>query len=93
MTPREMADARMRLTGYYSTLVSSHNKLDEICTLAWIAQRENYNSDTRTSKVIDASEAGVLRNKLKNEMRAIEKMISALKQRIEIMQGEQRNQY
>lgn len=92
LTPREMSDMRVKLTGYYSTLVSAYNKAEEICTRMWISQRENYNSDTRTTKMIDATDAGILRNKLKNELRAIEKMISALKQRTEVLQGESRNQ-
>ena len=93
LTPREMSDMRVKLTGYYSTLISAYNKCDEICTRMWIAQREQYNSDTRTTKVIDATETGILRNKLKNELKAIEKIISALKQRTDLLQGESRNQY
>jgi len=93
MTPAQMADARMRLTGFYSTLVSVFNKANEINTQEWMKLRPEFQSDTRTSKAIEVSELGLLEKKLKNELRAIEKMISALKQRIEIAQGEARNNY
>lgn len=93
MTPKEMADARMKLTGFYSTLTSAHNKADEICTRAWIDSRQNYNSDARTSKMVEATEVGILEKKLRYELKAIEKMISALKSLIDIGQGEARNTY
>lgn len=93
MTPRDMADARMRLTGFYSTLTSAHNKADEIATRAWIENRPNYNSDARTSKMIEASEVGILEKKLRYELKAIEKMISALKSLIDIGRDEARNNY
>ena len=83
----------MRLTGFYSTLVSVFNKANEINTQEWMKLRPEFQSDTRTSKAIEVSELGLLEKKLKNELRAIEKMISALKQRIEIAQGEARNNY
>lgn len=93
MTPAQMADARMRLTGFYSTLTSAFNKAEEMNTRKWIEVRPEYNSDTRATKAVEITDLGILAKKLKNELRAIEKMISSLKQRIEIAQGEARNQY
>ena len=93
MTPAQMADARMKLTGFYSTLVSVYNKANELNTREWMKIRPDFNSDTRASKAIEVSDLGTLEKKLKNELRALEKMISSLKQRIEIAQGEARNQY
>jgi tRNA isopentenyl-2-thiomethyl-A-37 hydroxylase MiaE len=93
MSPRELAEARRNLTGYYSTLTSAHNKADEICTRAWINNRPRYNSDARTSKMVEGTDVGILEKKLRNELKAIEKMISAFKSLIEIGQSEARNQY
>ena len=93
MTPAQMADARMKLTGFYSTLTTVYNKANELTTRMWIEVRGNYNSDARATKAVEVTELGILEKKVKNELKAIEKMISSLKQRIEIMQGEARNMY
>ena len=93
MTPAQMADARMKLTGFYSTLTTVYNKANELATRMWVDIRGNYNSDARANKAVEVTELGILEKKLKNELRAIEKMISSLKQRIEISQGEARNNY
>lgn len=93
MTPMEIADERVRLAGEYardSEIMAA--LLTQKATL-WPELRENSKSDKSADKAWDSMPLGIEEMKLRLKMKASEKMMSALKTKLEVLEGEARNQY
>lgn len=93
MTPTQVAEERVRLATEYSSdtekLIDLRIKKAEI----WNQLRENFKSDTATQRAWEGTPLGIEEMKISLRMKAKEKMLSALKSQLEVMEGEARNTY
>lgn len=93
MNPHQIAEERVRLAGEYARdtelLIEIRTKKAEI----WNQLRENFKSDTATERAWQGTPLGLDEMKLSLRMKAAEKMMSALKSQLEVMEGEARNTY
>lgn len=92
-TPNEIADERVRLAGEYAR---DSELITEILThkaTLWMELRKDHKSDKATDKAWDATPLGIDEMRLRFKMKASEKMLSALKSKLEVLEGEARNTY
>ena len=93
LTPNQVAEERVRLATEYSsdteTLIDIRTKKAQI----WNDLRVNFKSDTATERAWQGTLLGIEEMKLGLRMKASEKMMSALKSQLEVMEGEARNSY
>lgn len=92
-TPNEVAEERVRLAGEYARDTELLTNILTQKAVLWMQLRENYNSDTATDRAWNATPLGLDEMKLKLRMKSSEKMMSALKSQLEVMEGEARNTY
>lgn len=93
LSPGELADLRLKITGYFSRY---SGMLEEILTEKpgrWMELRKDAKSDAATDKAWEATEQGIQEMRLKLRLKRLEKIASAVKQRVEVMQGEARQMY
>lgn len=93
MTPSQVAGERVRLATEYASdtekLIALRMKKAEI----WNQLRENFKSDTATQRAWEGTPLGIEEMRLTLTMKSREKMMSALKSQLEVMEGEARNTY
>lgn len=93
LTPGQLSELRLQLSGIYSFIAS---QLDDILLTKpedWLSLREQTTSDTQADRKYELTENGKLEKIYRQQLKSCEKMMSAIKTRIEIIQGEARNQY
>lgn len=93
MTPRQLAEDRMRLAAEYA---AASEKLGFILAdkpLTWAAIRASMQSDKAADRKWEESEEGRDEIVLRLRLKSIEKQMSAMKTMLEVMEGEARNNY
>lgn len=93
LTPGQLSELRLKLAGEYSFIAS---RLDDIVMTKpqeWLYLREQSTSDNQADKKYELTENGKLEKVYRQQLKTCERMMSAIKTRIEILQGESRNQY
>jgi len=93
LNPGQLSELRLKLSGIYSFIAS---QLDDILLTKpgdWLSLREQTTSDTQADRKYELTENGKLEKIYRQQLKSCEKMMSAIKTRIEIIQGEARNQY
>lgn len=91
--PHLCAEYRSMLSGEYSYLVGELEEIKSIKPLVWLEMRKEYKSDSATDKAYDATESGIREEKLRSQIKRIEKLISGLGSLIRIAESESHNQY
>jgi uncharacterized protein len=93
MTPGQLSEVRMKLSATYSFIAT---RLDEILMVKpqeWLKIREQSTSDNQADRKWELTENGRLEKVYRQQLKTCEKMMSAIKTRIEVMTGEAKNQY
>lgn len=93
IAPRDLVHYRSWLGGQYALQNARLTAILTIKPAIWNELRKSVKSDTATERVWEATGQGIEEMKLRAELKSIEKMMSATKSRIEVLEGEARNQY
>jgi hypothetical protein len=92
LPPGELSEIRLRLSAEYSYLSSLLEVILMKKPEIWLSLKSN-NSDTKTEMLWSLTEDGKNEIKYRHQLKAIEKMISAVRTRLEVMSQEARNQF
>lgn len=94
-TPGELSEIRLWLAGRYAYLNGELTQILIRKPEKWRAIRYSgeVKSDSATDRWWDGTEDGMNEMKIRLEQKSIEKLLSATKTRIEILQGESRSQF
>lgn len=87
-SPLELADYRMKLAGLYAW---NNGQLSEILLrkpAKWNELRREQKSDTACERVFQATPDGLEEVRLRLQQKSIERLMSALKTRLDLVQGE-----
>jgi len=92
-SPGRLSEIAVLLTTYYASLSEEIKdilikKADE-----WIKLRVDHGSDRSTDRTWDATDDGKSEIKLRFQLKYVEKIISVIKLRLRILEGESRGQY
>lgn len=93
LAPQALSNARSWLAGEYAFI---NGRLGEILgqkPSAWNSIRKEVNSDTAAERLWQQTQMGKDEMIYRLKLKSIEKLMSALKTKLEILQGEARNQY
>lgn len=88
LTPGELSDIRVWLAGEYAYLGGKLCEILEKKPAIWNELRKDTKSDSQAEKLWEATGRGIEEMRLRIERKDMEKIMSALKTKIEIMQGE-----
>lgn len=91
--PHLCAEYRSMLSGEYSYLVGELEEIKSIKPLVWLEMRKLHKSDSATDKSYEATESGLKEDKLRSEIKRIEKLISGLGSLIKVADGAVHNQW
>jgi hypothetical protein len=93
MTPHEIADERVRLAGEYARDTEVLIGLLKNRAVLWAQLRADAKSDKAADRAWEATPLGLEEMALRLRMKASEKQMSALKTKLEVLEGEARNTY
>jgi hypothetical protein len=92
-TPKQVDDYRLLLVAWYQKYSEELVEIEKAAAGEWLALRVDAKSDKAADMAYDATEHGQKRIELKYVLKAIEKMISALKDRMRRLNNEAFHQY
>lgn len=92
-SPHAIADERVRLAGEYARDTEKMVEILQNKAVLWAQLRANAKSDKAADRAWEALPLGLEEMKLRLMMKASEKMMSALKTKLEVLEGEARNMY
>jgi len=93
LTPGKLSELRMKLAGAYQFIAS---RLDDILMTKpqeWLYLRDQSKSVAEADRKWELTDNGKLEVIYRNQLKTCDRMMSAIKTRLEIMHGEARNQY
>lgn len=93
LTPNELSAIRMFLAAEYGRLSTLLVEILSRKPAVWMRLREASESDKQADRKWDASADGLAEMSYRWTMKAVEKNISAIKTRLEVLAVEARNQY
>lgn len=93
MNPHELAEKRVNLAGEYSRKTEQLSDLLALRPMLWTAIRKGTQSDKAADRAWEGTEEGIREMRLRNELKSMEKEMSAIRTMLEVLQGEARNQY
>lgn len=91
--PARLAEIRTILSGKYARASTQMEEILMRKPAIWNQLRKDQKSDTATERVYQGTEDGMAEVKWKLTLRRIEKMMSACKTQLEVLEGEARNQW
>ena len=86
--PGRLSEILVSLSGWYATLAEELENIEVFWAEAWLEARKGVKSDTMADKTIEASRSGQNRTKLRIQLKYIEKVISSIKVRLRVKEGE-----
>lgn len=92
-TPKQADDYRLLLVTWYQQKSDEAAKIEVARASEWLAIKSNCKTNTEAEMLYDNSEHGRQRIALQYELKSIEKMISALKDRMQRLNNEAFNRY
>lgn len=92
-TPGELADDLLKLSEESSRLGDELAEILMKKPKIWLEMRGNYESDTRTERAYEATMDGTKELWLKLRLKGNDRMCSAIKTKLRIMENESRNLY
>jgi len=93
LAPHELARVRGWLAGEYAFLNARLVEVLNQKPSAWNSIRKETKSDTAAERIWQQSDLGKDETIYRLKLKSIEKLSSAIKTKLEVMQGEARNQY
>jgi len=93
ISPRDLARYRNFLAAQFSFYTEELLELEKRYPIVWNEIRKDVKSDTAAERLYDATEQGLKRSELRARLKKLEKLMSALKTTLEVMNHEARNQY
>lgn len=93
LSPHELVEKRLWLSGEYAYLSGQLTEILMDKPAIWNELRRGVGSDTAAERVWQATENGLRETKLRLQLKSIEKLMTAIKTKIEIDLGEARNQF
>lgn len=91
-SPSRLSDIQLELSGWYANIGEELADIESMITDFWLETRKTTSSDKMADKLVDASEGGKKRIKLRYQAKFIEKVISSIKRRLEVSKQEAWNQ-
>lgn len=92
-SPSELSEVRLWLAGEYAFLGGKLGAVLADKPQRWGRLRVEVKSDTYAERLWQCTEQGKEETRLRITLKSIEKLMSAIKTRIEVMQGEARSQF
>lgn len=94
-SPGELSELNMQLAGYYGLNATELDSLLSKKADDWIKMRsqEGVKSDAQADRLWEQTEAGSRERRLRLQQKTIEKLMSAIKTRISVMEHEARNTF
>jgi len=92
-TPKQADEYLLLLAAWYDKYSEEMAKLEISRAEEWIDLRKESKTNTETEMLYDATTNGKRRIELKYQLKALEKLISALKARLQRLNNESYNQY
>ena len=93
LSPKTLADMRLGLAGQYAMIGGKLSNILFEKPKNWTLLRATVKSDSQAERIWQATDIGLEEMKLRLLQKGIEKMMSALKTKLEIMVGESHNQF
>lgn len=93
LTPGQLSELRLKLAGEYQFTASLLDQILISKPQQWLYLREDSTSDTQADRKYELTENGKLEKVYRQQLKTCERMMSAIKTRIEVMAGEARNSY
>lgn len=93
LTPALTDNYRKMLAGWYSNYSQELAEIDKRRAFVWLEIRKTVKSTKEADILYDQTEDGQRRIELKYKLKALEKNISALRDRLQRFQNESYNQY
>lgn len=93
MTPHEMAEKRIELAEEYSRYSGEWAKLVKEQADYFFVHRSKHKSDNACQKSFDRTDDGVKMTVIKQKLKSIEKMMSALNTSLRLAENEAKNLY
>jgi hypothetical protein len=92
-TPGRLSEIRLWLAGHYAYLNSDLTEVLIRQPGLWRELRERAKSVSEADRLWEETPDGITEIKLRGTLKSIDRILSGLKTRIEILQGEARNQF
>jgi hypothetical protein len=93
LTPGRLSELKLKLAGEYAFISDRLADIQKIYPQTWLALREKTSSDKQADRKWELSKDGYQKTIYKQQLKSIEKLISAIGTRISVLDGESRNQY
>lgn len=93
LSPGDLSEIRMTLSAEYATRSEDLAQILVQKAQEWLVEREKRKSDKSTDQWWNASPGGKQEVLLRFRLKGLEKVISAIKTRLEVMMGESRSSY
>jgi len=89
----QLSELRMKLAGTYQFIASRLDDVPMTKPQEWLYLRDQSKSVAEADRKWELTDNGKLEVVYRNRLKTCDRMMSAMKTRLEIMQGEARNQY
>ncbi len=93
LSPEKLSEYLVYLAGEYSYFTDQFTQLLIEKPAVWNELRKDLKSDKATDRAYDATEKGMQEVKLRLRLKALEKLMSALKTKIKVAENESYNHY
>lgn len=93
LTPGRLSEIRLWLAGHYAYLNSDLTDVLIRKPALWRHLRQGAKSVSEADRLWEETPDGITEIKLRGTLKSIDRIMSGLKTRIEILQGEARNQF
>lgn len=93
MPPGQLSEIRLELAGHYSLLADELQEILKIKPEKWIEIRKMVKSSAEADMLWAASEEGKREMALKWQLKVVEKLMSSIRLRLEVMSKEAQNFY
>ena len=92
-SPGRLSEIMVELSAHYALLSQEFEDIIVFMADRWLELRVTTKSDNMAEKLWNATEEGKKLTRLKIQTKYIEKVISSIKLRLRVLEGESRNQY
>lgn len=93
LTPAQVDDKRIELCDRYSRLSDEMVEVEHKYNEVWLGVREECKTNTEADRKMNVTDVGKRKIELKYQLKAVEKKIGALRDRLKRLDNEARNTY
>ena len=93
LSPTQLSEMRLWLAGHYAYLTDKLSQILMQKPAIWNELRKGVKSDTACERIWQQTKDGLLETSLRLKLKSIEKLMSGIKTRIEVMIGESKSLY